>query len=95
MALPCRNGGLVASLSLEHYQLVNYPPVDKSDIGMKSYLSIPHRVELLKRGLLPESHIRELIFDALAHNLVHYLPAEVQAYGRELLKKHRLTHPES
>jgi hypothetical protein len=58
-------------------------------------LSIGARVGLLRAGLLSETDVRILIFDAMAQNMLHYLPREMREYGAAMLKTGKIILPES
>ncbi len=62
----------------------------------KSNLSISTRVQMFRAGILwQESAIKDLISDAMAANMMHYLPKELAKHGRELVASGKLVVPES
>ena len=58
-------------------------------------LSIGARIGLLRAGLLSETQMKDLIFDAMAQNLIHYLPREMREYGAVMLRTGKMKLPES
>lgn len=60
-----------------------------------SHLSITHRAALLRAGLLTESDIKLLISDAMASNMMSYLPPELARIALDLIKRRQITLPES
>jgi hypothetical protein len=58
-------------------------------------LSIGARIGMLRAGLLSDSQIQDLISDAVAQHLVHYLPPELKAYGAAMMKAGKLKVYES
>lgn len=63
---------------------------------LRSNLDISYRVQLFNSGLLyQEADIRDLISDALATNMMHYLPKKLVNIGRELIEQKIIEYPES
>jgi hypothetical protein len=58
-------------------------------------LSIGARIMYLRAGLLSESQIRDLIYDAMTQNMIHYLPQELREYGAVMLRTGKMRLPES